>query len=91
MLVTSAVLRLRPSLRVFAWMSSCQGSVKKMKVALVQGKMIRYVHIPDEVDAIRNLQDHVSITVSHRVCSVCFLRPWFGWLHWLRGGSSCFE
>lgn len=29
-------------------------------MALVQGKMIRYVHIPDEVDAMLNLQKHVS-------------------------------
>lgn len=43
-----------------ARISSCQGSVKKMNVVLVQGKMIRYVHIPDDVDAIRNLQEHVS-------------------------------
>lgn len=28
---------------------------------MVQGKMIRYVHIPDEVDAMQNLQKHVSI------------------------------
>lgn len=37
-----------------------QGSVRKMDVALIQGKMIRYVHIPDDVDAISNLQKHVS-------------------------------
>lgn len=30
-------------------------------MALVQGKMVRYVHIPDEVDAISNLQKHVSV------------------------------
>lgn len=45
----------------------CQGSVKKMSVVLVQGKMIRYVHIPDDVDAIRNLQEHVSSMSSLRV------------------------
>ena len=45
-----------------------QGSVKKMNVVLVQGKMIRYVHIPDEVDAIQNLQDHVSLPVAD-VCA----------------------
>eukprot|EP00903_Cladosiphon_okamuranus_P020897 g19190.t1 len=39
--------------------TSPDGSVKKMNIAVVQGKMIRYVHIPDEVDAIRNLQDHM--------------------------------
>lgn len=37
-----------------------QGLVRKMEIMLVQGKMIRYVHIPDEVDAISNLQKHVS-------------------------------
>lgn len=31
-----------------------------MDTVLIQGKMIRYVHIPDEVDAISNLQQHVS-------------------------------
>ncbi|CAN0435190.1 unnamed protein product, partial [Hapterophycus canaliculatus] len=36
-----------------------QGSVRKMDMVLVQGKMIRYVHIPDEVDAMQNLQKHV--------------------------------
>ncbi|CAM9505726.1 unnamed protein product [Ectocarpus sp. 12 AP-2014] len=35
------------------------GSVRKMDVVLVQGKMIRYVHIPDKVDAISNLQKHM--------------------------------
>lgn len=30
-----------------------------MDVALIQGRMIRYVHIPDEVDAITNLQKYV--------------------------------
>ncbi|CAM9337596.1 unnamed protein product [Ascophyllum nodosum] len=39
--------------------TSAQGSVKKMDVALVQGKMIRYVHIPDKVDAISNLHIHM--------------------------------
>ncbi len=46
-----------------------QGSVKKMNVVLVQGKMIRYVHIPDEVDAIQNLQDHVSIPTRMYACA----------------------
>lgn len=40
-----------------------------MKIVLVQGTMIRYVHIPDEVDAIRNLQDHVRIVACHDTCS----------------------
>lgn len=53
-----------------------------MNVVLVQGKMIRYVHIPDEVDAIRNLQDHVSISVCHHVCSCCEVCDvGVGWLH----------
>lgn len=43
---------------------ACQGSVRKMDVVLVQGKMIRYVHIPDKVDAISNLQKHVSFFFS---------------------------
>ncbi|CAN0488543.1 unnamed protein product, partial [Scytosiphon promiscuus] len=46
----------RRSLIVFSY----QGSVRKMDMVLVQGKMIRYVHIPDEVDAMQNLQKHVS-------------------------------
>lgn len=37
-----------------------QGSVRKMDMIMLQGKMIRYVHIPDEVDAIENLTEHVS-------------------------------
>lgn len=37
----------------------------KMDVVLVQGKMIRYVHIPDDVDAISNLQKHVSVQPPH--------------------------
>lgn len=45
---------------IFATALLCQGLVRKMEMALVQGKMIRYVHIPDEVDAISNLQKHVS-------------------------------
>ncbi|CAM9523991.1 unnamed protein product [Pylaiella littoralis] len=36
------------------------GTVRKMDTVLVQGKMIRYVHIPDEVDAISNLQQHMK-------------------------------
>ena len=47
----------------------CQGLVRKMEMTLVQGKMIRYVHIPDEVDAISNLQKHVSYG-----CKLIFLR-----------------
>lgn len=46
----------------------CQGLVRKMDMALVQGKMIRYVHIPDEVDAISNLQRHVSL--HHRLAFI---------------------
>lgn len=45
-----------------AWtVVSWQGSVRKMDMVLVQGKMIRYVHIPDEVDAMQNLQKHVGV------------------------------
>ncbi|CAN0278094.1 unnamed protein product, partial [Discosporangium mesarthrocarpum] len=41
-----------------------QGGVKTMEMAFVQGKMVRYVHIPDDVDAIKTLHKHVS-TVHH--------------------------
>ncbi|CAM9783767.1 unnamed protein product, partial [Laminaria digitata] len=41
------------------------GLVRKMEMALVQGKMIRYVHIPDEVDAISNLQKHMRAMDSN--------------------------
>lgn len=51
--------------------------MKKMNIVLVQGKMIRYVHIPDEVDAIRNLQDHVSAIVCRGVCSGCTIPALF--------------
>eukprot|EP00904_Undaria_pinnatifida_P004726 jgi/Undpi1/14254/HiC_scaffold_9.g03903.m1 len=41
------------------------GLVRKMDMALVQGKMIRYVHIPDEVDAISNLEKHMRAMDSN--------------------------
>ena len=48
-------------------------------MALVQGKMIRYVHIPDEVDAISNLEKHVShhhktvfLTILYGFCLLLF-------------------
>ncbi|CAM9298797.1 unnamed protein product [Choristocarpus tenellus] len=38
-----------------------QGGVALMEVAFVSGRMVRYVHIPDDVDAIRNLQKHMRV------------------------------
>lgn len=41
--------------------TSATGSVRKMDMVMIQGKMIRYVHIPDEVDAIQNLHRHMRL------------------------------
>lgn len=52
---------------VLVWyFGSCQGTVRKMDTVLIQGKMIRYVHIPDDVDAISNLRRHVSVRPFRR-------------------------
>lgn len=44
---------------------------------MVQGKTIRYVHIPDEVDAVKNLQKHVSEAPPHAMVidDVSLLQP----------------